>query len=292
MFCSYCGKRIPDDAKFCPYCGRSVPNVNTDENLKNARRLLVKVLIDYANLRNAEAATQSFVGKEKKNCEIKSKRNWTESAVENFDEKHYNDQPKMPCDPPQDKRILVSELERLYNYFEKKNNSYRHLVDSTKKFETQGKPSIVAWVIFGLLLSVIIYFVVYAFGLDVPVLLPFYWFFVTVFGYVTAKKKATKNRDFYRHMVISLNSELIEYYNKAIHCCIAYEYSDPRYLEQVLRILKTGRAERLPDAINIMLSDIQKGKILQQEQIRDKKQNGNTFMNALLLAMLLDKHKK
>lgn len=32
MFCKYCGKEIPDDAKFCPECGTSVDVVATEQS--------------------------------------------------------------------------------------------------------------------------------------------------------------------------------------------------------------------------------------------------------------------
>lgn len=31
MFCKYCGKELPDDAKFCPECGTSVDVVATEQ---------------------------------------------------------------------------------------------------------------------------------------------------------------------------------------------------------------------------------------------------------------------
>lgn len=32
MFCKYCGKELPDDAKFCPECGTSVDVVATEQS--------------------------------------------------------------------------------------------------------------------------------------------------------------------------------------------------------------------------------------------------------------------
>ena len=33
MFCSYCGKKIPDDAVYCSFCGMKLKNSDPDQNL-------------------------------------------------------------------------------------------------------------------------------------------------------------------------------------------------------------------------------------------------------------------
>lgn len=222
MYCSNCSAYNPDGANFCMKCGRALPVQETsNDDLQEARARLVKTLRAYSDMKSIQESSSRSAGKE---AEHDSEWKHAGSLIDEFDREHSGDQPDMPCDPPEDKRTLVAELNRLYQYFRKKDSSYRHLVDSTRRLETQGMPGIAAWVFLGLILSVAIYFLVYLIGLDAPILLPVYWILIAVFGYRAAKKKAVKNRRFYSHMVVSLNSELIEYYNKARNCCIAYEY--------------------------------------------------------------------
>lgn len=32
MFCTKCGRKIPDDAEFCPYCGRKIDKIKNLED--------------------------------------------------------------------------------------------------------------------------------------------------------------------------------------------------------------------------------------------------------------------
>jgi phage shock protein PspC (stress-responsive transcriptional regulator) len=51
MFCNYCGKAIPDDARLCAYCGKTVSGVAMKRQLSRPRlgRKIAGVCLGFAN---------------------------------------------------------------------------------------------------------------------------------------------------------------------------------------------------------------------------------------------------
>ena len=43
MFCSNCGKQIPDGSKFCPYCGAPVMKIVSETSLKQAKEKPISI---------------------------------------------------------------------------------------------------------------------------------------------------------------------------------------------------------------------------------------------------------
>lgn len=56
-------------------------------------------------------------------------------------------------------------------------------------------------------------------------------------------------------------SKISDYYYQLEYCPIGIEYSDPAILNQLMAIVKTGRADTIKEAINIMLDDAHKNQM-------------------------------
>ena len=262
MYCFKCGHKNNDGAQFCEKCGEKLTIQQVDLNDDSF---------------DDEPDEEIFQG----------------SLIDKINEERKAVQPNLATDPPADKRQLLSELNRLYQYFSKVNQSYRHLVDCSKKLEALRGPSIFKWLFGGLLISLVVYLaLVFLVGIDLKAGFFILWLAIAIGGIIVQNQKFKKDKRFYENNVISINYELVQYYNQASNCCIAYEYSDPAYMQEIIKILNSGRAETLGNAINIMLDDIQKGQILQQQILMARQANQRAASNALLMAAALSKGRR
>ena len=169
--------------------------------------------------------------------------------------------------------------------------NYRHLVDATRKLSALRNASVFKWILGGLIISLAIYLGLVLVGIDLTAGFFILWLGIVVVGIILQNSKYNKDKKFYEHTVISINYDLVRYYNQAVNCCIAYEYSDPAYMQEIIKIISSGRADTLSSAINIMLDDIHKGQILQQQIIMTKQANQRAASNALLIAAVMAKGK-
>ena len=264
MYCTKCGTENKDNAKFCYKCSSLLSTETQGEPI--AEEVLDDE--DYDNL------------------------NYAKSIIDQVDEERKNVKPKDPINPPEDKATLLKELERLHQYFSKINLTYKQLVDSGRRLSSLRKPSLIRWIFGGLFIAFVVYFGLVLVKIDLMAGFFVLWALITVCGFILSNNKYKKDKHLFEHNVISTNYEITVYYNEAIDCCIAYEYSDPSYVEEIIKILKTGRADTLGNAINIMLDDIHKGKVLQQQIIMNqqaRQANRAAVTNALMLAAILRK---
>ena len=156
------------------------------------------------------------------------------SLIDKIDEERKNVQPNLAVDPPTDKRQLLSELNRLYQYFSKMDQNYRHLVDATRKLSALRNASVFKWILGGLIISLAIYLGLVLVGIDLTAGFFILWLGIVVVGIILQNSKYNKDKKFYEHTVISINYDLVQYYNQAANCCIAYEYSDPAYMQEII----------------------------------------------------------
>ncbi len=269
MYCTKCGTENDENAKFCYKCGNILVS-----DMVHSENVAGDILED-------DVEDDDF-----------DNVNYAKSIVDQIDEERKNLKPKDPIEAPKDKATLMQELDRLYQYFSKINLTYKQLTDCGRKLSALRKPSMIKWILGGLVIAFVIYFVLVLVKIDLMAGFFVLWGLVSIGGFLYSNNKYKKDKHFYEHNLISINYEITVYYNEAVNCCIAYEYSDPSYMEEIIKILKTGRADTLGNAINIMLDDIHKGKVLQQQIIMNqqaRQANRAAVTNALMLAAILRK---
>ena len=71
----------------------------------------------------------------------------------------------------------------------------------------------------------------------------------------------------YQQTVQRTNSELIAYYNSvSLPISLAFEYSNPRIISNLIKLIELGRADSLKEAINYMIDDQQKAELIKLQK--------------------------
>ncbi|MBO4532349.1 MAG: zinc ribbon domain-containing protein [Treponema sp.] len=172
----------------------------------------------------------------------------------------------------------LNELNKLYQHFSKKENEYKEFCsleetteEDIKEAEKNKKISRIALPLVVIFLGVI-YSIVYSPedlhipGLHIPIWIKILIIIlIAVLSYLYANKhgkkqieKARKTRD----RKEELRKELFEYYNQYEKCPIGIEYTYPPVkILDIMDVVRSGRADKISDAINLILDDIHKAKV-------------------------------
>lgn len=83
--------------------------------------------------------------------------------------------------------------------------------------------------------------------------------FFSIFGLLLPwwlSRKYKSHYDYATGNIDSVTNELIKHFNsQELPISIAFEYSNPRIMRQLLKYIETGRADTLKEAINCLISD-------------------------------------
>ena len=184
-----------------------------------------------------------------------------------------------------DKENSLKELSKIYEYFEKKRSVYdewNYVNYTLSDYSENGKKkaarkflfyyfiagimAIVAWVLISLLEKIsndIIFWIIM-----IPTILLLLLAFFLFFGggiFLAIHKQKIRIRELTARQEV-LRGELNEYYHNYGSCPIGIEYTFPKDIEYMIDIIRSGRAVKISDALNIMLDDYHKQTV--EENVR------------------------
>lgn len=165
------------------------------------------------------------------------------------------------------KESLIEELERLRIYFASREAQYNLRNKYINYLNTVTRPKVFAWIIAGGIISFVFYFIFYFItSIDTGSIGLFgVWIFVSIGGYIHFKNKTEQDIKNTQNALIKMENELKEYYDNARNCIIAFDYSEPAIIQNLIGVLINGRADSLKEAINVMLDDIHKQSMLAKQ---------------------------
>jgi hypothetical protein len=133
----------------------------------------------------------------------------------------------------------ISRLRDAYNYFAQKNTEYETLNSAIAKRASLdvGTRDFGRSLFFGptLLLMIIEYF------------------------------RSKKNKKRLEAQISEIQGALTPYYRAYMDCPVAFEYSSPAYLAELIRLMESGRADSIKEAINIAIDDNHKRNLLNMQ---------------------------
>lgn len=196
-----------------------------------------------------------------------------------------------------DKSAIITELERLKEYFMNMETQYNQRNSYILFLNTVKAPSVIAWFFGGGVLAFIIYLLLFlALNWDIGGIgFIVVWIAITVGGYMHFKKKNKFEVYNTRMALKTLETELNNFYLDARNCIIAFDYSEPAIIQKLILLLRNGRADSLKEAINVMLDDIHKQTLINQqaEIVRNSENAANSARttSALVGISLLTKRR-
>lgn len=167
----------------------------------------------------------------------------------------------------------LNELNKLYQHFSKKEKEYiefSSLEETTeediKEAEKKRKISRIVSPIIVFALCFGIYYFCLAIELNPPlilmILISITISVLTVLeSNINGKKQIEKTKTLLARKE-ELRKELFEYYNQYDKCPIGIEYTyPPDIILDIMDVVKSGRADKISDAINLILDDIHKAEV-------------------------------
>ena len=187
--------------------------------------------------------------------------------------------------------MTLNEISILYNYFLEKNNEFNEFDLVNNKI---GKIKKLRNILGGLVFFAIIgFFSIFQTPkneiieniLGTLVSLAALGSEIAIFVFLTKKIKKLQNRS------NELNQILTQHYEAYNNCPIGIEYSRPEDITKIYDVVRSGRAETIPEAINLIIDDMHKAKMehhaaetaaASKETARAAKAAArNTFLNLL-----------
>lgn len=218
MFCIKCGTQIDDSAAFCPSCGQAL---NTNSNLSAAAPAM-----DYSSQMQMAQQMQAQQFQLQKNAIRQSE---------------------------------IDSINKVYNHFNLKRSAFQEYdkVGIALNHYLRGARS--ALIVWGAIIACISFFV--AATLNGASGSVFFWisFFAgaaMIAGGIMMKVNNKRKCKLYEAEYTRLAQELSDHYYAYPMCPIGAEYSNPEIIEVIIKVLNSGRADTIKDAINVMIAEI------------------------------------
>ena len=191
------------------------------------------------------------------------------------------------------KNDIIIELEKERKYFLSKEMLYNQRNGYINYLNTVKKPSVVAWFFGGGVLAVILYILlVLVISIDIGAGLLVLWIIISIWGYVHFNNKFKNTVQNTKNVLMNSEAELHNFYNAYLNSIIAFDYSEPAIIQRLITLLQNGRADTLKESINVMLDDIHKHNMLnQQTEIAKNASNAATATGLLVGISLLSKRR-
>lgn len=232
MFCPKCGNPVTDGATFCPVCGASLIGAPGADPAQAYQQPVPQYQQPYQ-----QPAQQAYYG-------------------------GYN-----PGAAQQERLANMQEMERMHSYFSQKADEYNEydLINYTLDEYDKRKPGLLVW---GIILFVIGFIMLLAFAEDRStaryIYVPIIWCIgsigmILAFIFSTISRK--KNKEAAMTRLVELADELHTHFVNFGYCPIGEEFTNPAILSKISENLRTGRANNITDAINIMFDDAHKSQM-------------------------------
>lgn len=180
-----------------------------------------------------------------------------------------------------DKENSLNELSKMYEYFDKKRSVYdewNYISYSISDLSENGKKKLTGkFYMYGGIAIILIIVSLFLLSLLKTIigseiiellksLIPFLLILLSFVGLIRASRQQKKKiRELTARKEV-LRGEINEYYNNYGNCPIGIEYTFPKDIEHMIDIIRSGRATKLSDALNMMLDDYHKQTV--EENVR------------------------
>ncbi len=213
MFCSNCGRQIPDNSLFCNECGNSVSSNVTSNPI----------------------------------AQMENQFQMQKNAI---------------------RQSEIQALEQALTYFSQKIgvfNEYDAVSNYVDYYRRGAKSGLIVW---GAILSTLGFLLAIS---DVSIAIYAILIFllpgtVMILGGILMKINNRKKLNLYTQRYYQLSIELSEFYAQYPNCPVGREYINPNILAVVMRVLKSGRADTIKEAINLILQENVNRKYLEHVQ--------------------------
>ena len=220
MFCMKCGAQCPDGAAFCPSCGCA--SNTTSGNVAPAPAMDYNAQMMQAQMMQAQQYQMQ------------------KNAI---------------------RQSELDSINRAYAHFNLKRETFQNYdkVGVCLNYYLRGaKSALIVWGAIITALSCVILFPLVSDGGSGSVV-----FIISLIiglgmiaGGVLMKVNNKKKCRQYENEYIRLSQELNDHYNAYPMCPIGAEYSNPEIIEVIMKIMNSGRADTVRDAINVMIAEI------------------------------------
>ena len=231
MYCPYCQTTLADDAAFCSQCGKSVSSPEVSSMDQHMRQYQVQ-----------------------------------KDAIRNTE---------------------LASMNRLIQHFSQKQAAYDLYDETCKQLPRYARGTKSAPLVFGCIITALALFCIFAMGFllfwpgsEYYMGVPFSWknlvsltktskdiqmlsqfTFVLIAGpvlisvWIINKTRNTKRKKFYQEQYASLSRELNNHYLDYPNCPVGAEYTNPRILARLEKLILSGRADTIKESINRLIAD-------------------------------------
>lgn len=217
MFCMKCGTQYQDGAAFCPSCGCA--SNSTSGNVAPA--------MDY----NAQMMQAQMMQAQQYQMQ--------KNAI---------------------RQSEIDSIKRAYDHFNLKRDTfqkYDNVGVCLNHYLRGAKSALIVWGAIITVLSCVVLFPFASYGSGrVIFIISLIIGLAMIAGGVLMKVNNKKKCRQYESEYIRLSQELNDHYNAYPMCPVGAEYSNPEIIEVIMRIMNSGRADTIRDAINVMVAEI------------------------------------
>lgn len=222
MFCSHCGNQVADNSAFCPACGKSL-NANAVAPVDNAAM---------------QAQYQQY------------------QQMQEYQMQQFQMQKNTI------RQSEISSLNQAFNYFYQKKaefDAYDEACNMVNYYSQGAKSGLIVWgaiiASIGLISSLSYVEHQSAGGLFAILCCTVFPAIAMIFGGIKMKVNNRKNLNHYQEEYSRLSQELYTYYTNYPGCPIGPEYANPDIITLIMEVLRSGRADTIKEAINVLIAD-------------------------------------
>lgn len=155
----------------------------------------------------------------------------------------------------------MQELGNVYNYFLQKLDLYNEYDAINYKIQClEHSSDLKVLLIFGIILAfpgALMLGLSSGINIIARVFFALFFFWPLILYCVLITKNKSKIQSMLKRLGVIAN-ELTRHYNAYGYCPIGPEYSNPAIIDGIMRIIRSGRADTIKEALNVMLNDAHK----------------------------------
>lgn len=155
----------------------------------------------------------------------------------------------------------ITELDKMIRYFSQKSMVYEEYDRISAELSRFSKGKHYALLIWGIIVSFLGTIFVSAFSREEPAKLalgfiPFLLGQGMIVGHIVYAVSFSKRKKELEAKLSEISSELFEYYKAYGTCVVGAEYTNPSNLIAIANTIRSGRADTIKEAINVLLDDV------------------------------------
>ena len=260
MFCPKCGTQVVDDALFCPTCGTSF--VQSAPPRMDAQMP--------AQQEYQQPAPQYQQGYQQP---VPQYQQGYQQPVQQPYQQGYQQPAQQPYyggygpNPQQQRQANMQEMSRMQQYFSQKAAEYDEydLINATLDEYDKRKPGLLVWGIILLVIGSSLLSVSLSRDVETCMtILSAVWCLGAtgmILAFIFSTISRNKNKRNALSRLVQLADELHTHFVNFGYCAVGEEFTNPAILAKIGENLRSGRADTIKEAINIMFDDAHKSQM-------------------------------